>query len=179
MLSSLGIGTVGIDPAKALIRRARDLDPQGDYRVESADAISLSDESMDLVIAYLSLIDVPDLPSALSEVRRVLRPGGSFLIANLQAFNTASIGDGWGRDCFGRRRFCIDNYLQERPVITAWKGIRVTNWHRPAKAYIQGLLDEGFALRHFDEPEPQGIDDSKAERYRRVPNFVVMEWQKT
>ena len=178
MLAALGIKATGIDPTKSLIERARALDPSGDYRIERAEQLSHSDGSVDLVVAYLSLIDIPDLSAAFSEVHRVLRPSGSFLIANLQSFNTASINDGWGRDVFGRRRFCIDNYLMERPVVTAWRGIKVTNWHRPAKAYVQGLLHEGFELCHFDEPEPHGVEDAKADRYRRVPNFVIMEWRK-
>lgn len=44
-------------------------------------------------------------------------------------------------------------------------------------SYMQGLLDAGFELVHFDEPAPYGVDDAKADRYRRVPNFLVMEWR--
>ena len=61
---------------------------------------------------------------------------------------------------------------------TAWRGIRIHNWHRPMQAYMQGLLDAGFDLVHFDEPAPQGVEGDKADRYRRVPNFLVMEWRK-
>ena len=57
--------------------------------------------------------------------------------------------------------------------------IRVINWHRPLSVYMAGLLAEGFALEHFAEPAPQGIDDDKADRYRRAPNFLVMRWRKT
>ena len=41
-----------------------------------------------------------------------------------------------------------------------------------------GQLDEGFALEHFAEPAPQGVEDDKADRYRRAPNFLVMRWRK-
>lgn len=40
------------------------------------------------------------------------------------------------------------------------------------------LLDAGLALRHFDEPAPTGGDPAKAWRYRKCPNFLIMEWQK-
>jgi hypothetical protein len=33
-------------------------------------------------------------------------------------------------------------------------------------------------LRHFAEPEPQGVSGEKADRYRRAPNFLVMEWER-
>jgi SAM-dependent methyltransferase len=178
LLASRGVTTVGIDPTSALIDEARRRHPEGDYRVEGAEALSLDDASVDLVVAYLSLIDIADLAAALRECRRVLRPGGHLLIANLQAFNTAAVPLGWTREPDGSRRFCIDHYLQERPVETAWRGIRIINWHRPLATYMSGLLDEGFILEHFEEPAPQGVDDDKADRYRRAPNFLVMRWRK-
>ena len=84
----------------------------------------------------------------------------------------------WTHEPDGSRRFCIDGYLDERANWIAWRGIRVRNWHRPLSTYMSALLDAGFELRHFDEPAPQGIDDDKARRYRRAPNFLIMEWQK-
>ncbi len=173
-----GLAAIGIDPTPALIARARALDPGGDYRVEAAEALGLPDASVDLVVAYLSLIDIADLDAALREVHRVLRPGGRLLVANLQPFNTAAIGDGWRRDPLGRLRFSIDHYLTPRVITSAWRGIRIHNHHRPLEAYLQPLLALGFALEHFAEPAPEGVDDAKAARYRRVPNFLVMEWRK-
>lgn len=177
-LTTRGVATVGIDPTAALIDEARRRHPGGDYRVERAEALSLPDASVDMAVAYLSLIDIADLDGALDESRRVLRPGGHLLIANLQAFNTAAEPFGWTREPDGSRRFCIDRYLQVRPVETAWRGIRITNWHRPLSIYMAGLLARGFALEHFDEPSPQGVDDDKADRYRRAPNFLVMRWRR-
>jgi SAM-dependent methyltransferase len=178
LLQGRGIATVGVDPTSALIEHARHLDPSGDYRVGRAEALDLPDTSVDLVVSYLSLIDIPDLPAAIDEVRRVLRPGGSFLIANLQSFNTASVADGWTREPDGSRRFCIDHYMDERPRWSEWHGIRVQNWHRPLGTYLQALLRAGFELRHFEEPLALGGDARRAERYRRVPHFLVMEWEK-
>ena len=178
LLQGRGIATVGVDPTAALIEHARHLDVNGDYRVGRAEALDLPDASVDLVVSYLSLIDIPDLPAAIGEVRRVLLPGGSFLIANLQSFNTASVTDGWTREPDGSRRFCIDHYMDERPRWSEWHGIRVQNWHRPLGSTMQALLRAGFELRHFEEPLAVGGDEARAERYRRVPHFLVMEWQK-
>lgn len=178
MLAAHGMATIGIDPTIALIEQARALHPQGDYRVEGASAISLPDMAVDLAVSYLSLIDIPDLDAAVAETRRVLRPGGRFLIANLQGFNTASVGLGWSMEPDGSRRFSIDHYLEERAVQTEWAGIAVINWHRPLNRYMTALLDAGFVLRHFAEPGPVGDTSAKADRYRRVPNFLIMEWEK-
>ena len=50
--------------------------------------------------------------------------------------------------------------------------------HRPLSVYLQGLIDAGFVLRHFAEPEPTGPADEKAARYREAPYHLVMEWRK-
>ena len=178
MLGARGLRCTGIDPTAALIDRARARDPAGDYREARAEALPFDAAAFDLVVAYLALVDVPDLPAAIAEAYRVLRPGGSFLIANLQAFNTACPDQGWTREPDGTRRFCIDRYLEPHEVWVAWRGIRIRNHHRPLESYLQGLLDAGFNLVHFAEPAPQGVDDDKSDRYRRAPNFLVMEWRK-
>jgi SAM-dependent methyltransferase len=179
IMQGQAIDTVGIDPTVALIERARGLDPAGDYRVAHAETIDLPDHSFDLAVCYLSLIDIDALQSAIAQIHRVLRPGGVLLIANLQSFNTAAGPDGWTADSDGIQRFSIDHYLDERVQWVAWAGIRVQNWHRPLGTYMQALLGAGFKLRHFAEPEPVGGDPDKAERYRRAPYFLLMEWQKS
>ena len=57
MLAAEGVAAVGVDPTEPLIARAFELDPEGEYRIEPAEALSFGDGAFDLVIAYLSLID--------------------------------------------------------------------------------------------------------------------------
>jgi SAM-dependent methyltransferase len=178
LLRDRGIPVVGIDPTEALIATARERDPGGDYRVGRAEALAFADGTFDLVVSYLTLIDIGDLDAAIAEMTRVLRPAGTILIANLASHFTASIGQGWTIDEGGTPRFCIDHYLEHRTTWAAWRGIRVRNWHRPLSAYMSALIEKGLILRHFDEPAPTGGPQEKLDRYRRVPGFVVMEWQK-
>jgi len=178
MMQALGIATVGIDPTEALIARARALDPTGDYRVARAESLDVATGSFDLVVSYLSLIDIPDLATASAGMAAALRPGGSLLIANLTSFNTAGMPDGWTTGADGIRRFAIDRYLDERAILVEWRGIRVENWHRPLSTYMTTFLDRGLTLRHFSEPVPTGGDREKIDRYRRAPWFHIMEWQK-
>ena len=179
MLAARGISTVGIDPTDALLAEARRRDPAGDYRPGRAGALDFPDASFDLVVSYLTLIDIPDINSAIPEMARVLRPGGALLIANLTSFFTAAPVYGWERDGAGNTlRFCIDNYLEERAEWVSWREMRILNWHRPLAAYMTLLLNQGLVLRHFDEPSPNGGDPDIVARYRRVPYFMLMEWQK-
>ncbi|MDH7974036.1 class I SAM-dependent methyltransferase [Sphingomonas sp. AR_OL41] len=175
MLAERGIKAIGIDPTEPLLAEARRRDPAGDYRPGRAEQLDFADASFDLVVSYLSLIDIPDPAAAIAGMARVLRPGGSLLIANLASFSTAG---NWSVDLLGRFRFAIDHYLDERAAWASWRGIRVRNWHRPLGSYMALLLDAGLELRHFAEPAPYGGDPRRVARYRRAPWFVIMEWQK-
>ncbi|MHC2618292.1 SAM-dependent methyltransferase [Bradyrhizobium huanghuaihaiense] len=177
IMQRAGIRTTGIDPTEALLARARELDPGGDYRLDRAEAMDF-DASFDLVVSYLSLIDMPDLAAAIAKMVGALRPGGTLLIANLTSFNTAGQPDGWTRDREGDMRFAIDHYMDERPIWVSWSGIRIQNWHRPLSTYMTLLLGQGLQLRLFVEPEPTGGDPGRNALHRRVPYFHVMEWRK-
>jgi SAM-dependent methyltransferase len=178
MLRARGIRATGIDPTEALLAQARRRDPQGEYRVGRAEALDFPDGSFDLVVSYLTLIDIPDIAAAIAEMARVLRPGGTLLIANLTSFNTASIDCGWHETENGEHAFRIDHYLDARANWVAWDDIRIQNWHRPLSTYMSLLLRAGLILRHFDEPSPRGGHLEREARYRRVPWFLVMEWEK-
>ena len=178
MLSARGIATTGVDPAAALIDRARQLHPGGDYAVTAAETMMVSPAGFDLAVCYLSLIDMPDLDTALDRIVAAIRPGGHLLIANLTAFNTAAVHIGWVKPPDGEPSFPIDHYLEERARRTTWQGIDIINHHRPLKRYMQALLGHGLVLTHFDEPPATGGPADKRDRYNRVPNFHIMAWQR-
>lgn len=179
MLKAAGIKAIGIDPTRPLLDLARQRDPGGEYRIGRAEQLDFPDASFDLAVSYLTLIDIPDFRAAIGEMARVLRPGGSLLIANLTGFTSACANRGWIRDETGEPlHFPVDNYLWEFPFWFEWKGIRIENWHRPLEAYMSAFLDAGLTLKFFAEPEPQSGEAIHRERARRVPWFVVMEWQR-
>lgn len=179
MLRGLGVFPVGLDPTRALLEAARQRDPGGEYCHGRAEALPFADGRFDLVVSYLTLIDIADIRAAIAEMARVLHPGGTLLIANLTSFLTAAASpDGWASGPDGVERFALDRYAEERAGWVQWRGIRIRNWHRPLGMYMSLLLDQGLALRHFEEPMPQGGDPDRGARYRRVPWFLVMEWQK-
>ncbi len=180
MLASQGIRTTGLDPTQRLLEQAMSRDPSGTYIRASASAMPLPDHSFDLTVAYLSLIDIPDLTSAIPEMVRVTKPGGRLLIANLNGFNTAGLEHGWIKSLGGTHKYyAFDRYLEERGVWSEWRGIRIVNHHRPLSTYMKLFLGQGLQLTCFDEPEP-GPDapPDRRERYRRAPWFFIMEWLK-
>ncbi|MGH2725428.1 MAG: class I SAM-dependent methyltransferase [Actinomycetota bacterium] len=60
--------------------RARDAGREVDLRVADAEALPFPDASFDTVVCTLSLCSIPDDHKAVAEARRVLRPGGAFLL---------------------------------------------------------------------------------------------------
>jgi SAM-dependent methyltransferase len=180
MLRRHGVDVTGVDPTPALLAAARRRDARGTYLEARAEQLPCGDATFDLVVSYLSLIDIDDSDAAIAEMARVLRPGGALLIANLNGFNTACADQGWITDGTGRRRhYPVDHYMEPRPVWVEWAGVRVINHHRPMRAYMQALLGAGLTLTWFDEPEPSAdAPPSRAASYRRVPWFHVMEWVK-
>jgi SAM-dependent methyltransferase len=180
MLRQHGVKSTGIDPTPALIAAARARDAGGHYLRAAAESLPFADETFDLVVSYLSLIDVPDIQSAIPEMARVLSPGGTLLIANLNSFNSACADTGWVKNFAGQLLYYpVDNYLQERSMRIEYRDIRIINYHRPLSTYLRLLLEAGLRLTYFDEPAPCAeAPASKAHRYRRVPWFLVMEWMK-
>ncbi|MBI3080812.1 MAG: methyltransferase domain-containing protein [candidate division NC10 bacterium] len=74
---------VGVDPDPAMLRRAR---PRAAVAAVPAPLLLARGENLpfpggafDTVLATLVFCTVPDVPAALAEVRRVLRPGGALL----------------------------------------------------------------------------------------------------
>src|SRR5207302_7962175 len=169
------IGVTGIDTTPALLASARARDPECTFLEAAAERLPFDDNAFDLVISYLSLIDIPDMQAAISEMARVLKPGGALLIANLNSFNTAC--SGWVKGGAGERLyFPIDNYLQERSIWIEYRGIRVMNHHRPMSTYMRALLDAGLRPTYLDEPAPRpDAPEPTATGRGRVPGSRVID----
>lgn len=180
ILQGLGLKTTGLDPTRGLLDAARARDPVGDYVEGVGERLPFADTSFDLVVSYLSLIDIPDIRAAIPEMARVARPGATVLVANLTNFNTAGDETRWHKNMLGQiTHFGMDRYMEERATWESWKGIRIKNHHRPLSVYMKLFLDQGLRLTYFDEPAPiETAPSERAAHYRRAPHFMTMEWRK-
>jgi SAM-dependent methyltransferase len=81
-LSRAGAVPVGVEVAEAALRRARAAAPELDFRLAPIDEpLPLDDASFDVVWASEVIEHVSDTAMWLSEVRRVLVPGGRLLLS--------------------------------------------------------------------------------------------------
>ncbi|MBW8482590.1 class I SAM-dependent methyltransferase [Actinomadura parmotrematis] len=80
-LAALGLDAFGIDLSPRMIELARRDHPGLRFARGDLTALDLPDGSVDGVLSWYSLIHLPvaDVPRALAEFRRVLRPGGHLL----------------------------------------------------------------------------------------------------
>ena len=179
LLAKENIPAIGIDPTEAFIAEARKRDRAGDYRLRRGEELGFDDDRFDLVVSYLTLIDIEDYRAALCEMARVLAPSGHLLVANITSLFSAGPADGLRSGAIkSGAGFPIDRYFEERSQEVKIGKFRVRNWHRPFSAYMECFLALGLRLMFFNEPLPIGGDPKLQELFKRVPSFVVLEWQK-
>lgn len=181
MLAKRGAQVIGLDPTRGLIRLASRKGGTPRYLLARAENIPIASETIDLVVSYVTLVDIEGYRQAIAEMARVLRPHGRLLVANLNPFVTAHM-DGWTKGANGEYlHYPVDDYLTERGERVSWRGLDIVNYHRPMSAYFDAFLASGLVLRRFEEPAPtrQAIREAPGLAPNlRVPFFHVAEWQK-
>ena len=73
----------GVDPAQGRVSEARCLTPQAQFQAGLAESLPFPQASVDLVLSTTSFHHWQDQPRAIMQVRRVLRPGGVFVLVDI------------------------------------------------------------------------------------------------
>ncbi|MCK4352719.1 class I SAM-dependent methyltransferase [candidate division WOR-3 bacterium] len=120
ILAKKGAKITGIDFSKELIKLTIDKEEKEKlgikyYCQNAADLSIFKDNSFDVVVSFMALMDTSDLQSAFKEVRRVLKPEGRFVFSILHpCFNRWKLDLGWEKDKDGNPLYYkIDNYFDE------------------------------------------------------------------
>jgi SAM-dependent methyltransferase len=98
-----------------------------------ADAIPLPDQSCDLVYARQVLHHIPDLPAAMREVARVLRPGGVFFACREHVVDDQAQ---------------LDAFLASHPVHQRASGENAY----PLETYVQAMAQAGLVVQAIIRP---------------------------
>lgn len=153
---------------------------------------SIEDETFDVVLSNLVLLNTPCLDDALKEYSRVLKKGGVLVFSIVHpAFNFYGPGS-WEmgeKDPKTKRRdglfFKVDNYFDEKEYTHYWKTrsgekfpAPISFFHRTLATYLNAIISSGLILIDFKEPRPS-TDDQFFDRERRVPFFAVFKAKKT
>jgi SAM-dependent methyltransferase len=97
----------GIDLSSAMVERARRLTPGVDFRQGDMMALDAPDGAWAGIVAFYSIIHIHrnEMALALSELRRVLRPGGVLLLAFHIGDDTIHLDEWWGQ------KVCVDFFF--------------------------------------------------------------------
>jgi SAM-dependent methyltransferase len=177
VLKDCGYRVTATDPVDAFISAAEQAGSADDYRVATAANLPFANDTFDLAIAYNVLMDIEDVPMALREIRRVLRPTGTLVISIVHPF--ADRGHFVGPDpdapfvihnsYFGRERF---EGVEERNGLQ----MHFAGWSQPLESYMLALEGAGFAVSALREPIPDASGEwSHLERWNRIPLFLWLK----
>jgi SAM-dependent methyltransferase len=165
-LVARGHRVTALDASPTLLHAAAEADPASRYVHGAAEALPFADGCFDLVVAYNSLMDVADMPAAVGEAGRVLRPGG-----RLCACVTHPMADAgtWLDD----GHFAItEPYLERRemrvPVERDGLAFTFEGPAFPLTDYAGALEAAGLAIEALREPA-----DPAGGRWARVPMFLM------
>lgn len=116
-LNTLGINAFGVDLSPAMVDVARRDHPHLTFKVGSMTDLGLADGSLSGLLAFWSLIHVPDdgIPGVLAEFRRVLQSGAPMLIG-------FHLGDGVRHktEGYGGYPMNVDVYRRTTQRMTGW-----------------------------------------------------------
>jgi 2-polyprenyl-3-methyl-5-hydroxy-6-metoxy-1,4-benzoquinol methylase len=175
-LKKCGYRVTALDQVEQLIHAAREAESADEYVTSTATNMPFPDASFDLVVAYNMLMDVDDVPVAVKQMRRVLRPNGQLILSSVHPF--ADHGRFATHDAdsplvvkgtyFGRQRF-------EDTVERNGLRMRFAGWMQPLENYAAALEAAGLAITSIREPAPGRGGPDKMERWKRWPMFLWLK----
>jgi SAM-dependent methyltransferase len=175
-LAARGHRVTAIDGSPTLLAAAREAQPHGEFLLADAADLPFPDASFELAVAYNVLMDVQDMPGAVREAARVLRPGGRFCLCVTHPLADAGKFETQEPDApfvirgsyFGPRRF--DETFESNGLT-----MRFCGWCYSVEEYARAFEDAGLLIEALREPA-QLVDvvaaDPAEGRWQRVPMFL-------
>jgi len=181
MLAQRGAHVTGVEPATTMLNYAvarENAEPQNiNYVQQDLSELSEYNNSFDIVVCNMVLMDIPDYHSAMRNCIATLKSGGQLIFSlSHPCFDEIDSSDLQpGYDTKGYVR--VEEYFDEF-VIKQTYGMAI---HRPLGAYINFLINNGCVLRKMIEPtlSPEGLAAlGPNNRNMHVPNFIVISANK-
>ncbi|MCI4347852.1 MAG: class I SAM-dependent methyltransferase [Thermoplasmata archaeon] len=190
-LARLGARVVGIDSSPTLIERAQAWEGSEPleltyHRADAAHLPFLTDGSIDLAIANMSLLDIENASGAIRESARVVVPGGRFVFSISHPCFDVDTRSGWlvevtvGAPTVYRK---VTRYQDLHSDSYRWplpdgRSATTVGYHRPLAWYVKQLRAAGFVVVDFEEPAPSSeFVGHRMERewIEQVPLHLVIE----
>jgi SAM-dependent methyltransferase len=116
-LHDLGVDAFGIDLSPEMVAIARRDHPDLRFEVGTMTDLDLTDDSVAGVLAFWSVIHVPDdaVPGVFEQFRRVLRPGGVVLVGFHVGDETRHSSEG-----YTGRPISVDSHRRRPATVSQW-----------------------------------------------------------
>jgi ubiquinone/menaquinone biosynthesis C-methylase UbiE len=165
-LMTRGHRVLAIDGSPSLACLAQQATPVLKVLVGDAARLPLADQTADLAVACMSLQDIDDLPKAVSEIGRVLMPGGRFCFAVIHPLNSLKAIQPAGY-------FTPTLYSQtiERDGLR----MQFNSMHHPLERYFHAVEEAGLLVEAVREPVPTEehvIRTPQMRAWTRMPCFL-------
>jgi SAM-dependent methyltransferase len=143
----------GFDASSGMLELARRrLGEEADLRVaDLGGPLPYADDTFDDVVASLVLHYLKDWGPALTELRRVLKPGGRLIASVDHPFAINLMHRQAGREA-EYDYFDTTNWTAEWTM--GGQSALISLWHRPLHAMIDAFTGAGFRITALSEPEP-------------------------
>jgi 2-polyprenyl-3-methyl-5-hydroxy-6-metoxy-1,4-benzoquinol methylase len=152
------------------------------YLRNSSDLYDIPDNFFDIVLSSMMLMDCEDFSGTMSEISRVMKPGGKLFVSVLHpCFNGRSIRS---QMADGVRQVVVRDYFTptewEAPI-TSGSDVNVIWRHRTLQDYVKAFIKNGLKITDLNEPVPD--DEQIAASYRiswlsKIPMFIFFELEK-
>lgn len=183
--------SVGVDLSHETLgfaRRRETRHPSGArfVRQDAAELSAFADDSFDLVVAHMSLMDIEDAERTVREVGRVLADPGRFVFSIAHPCFDIDLRSMWvvERPVHESTVFRkVAGYREEHVVRVPWKLSQTEtaytrSYHRPLPSYIRYLREAGLGVVRMEEPmpRPEAIrKNPQALFIREIPLHFVVE----
>ena len=145
----------------------------------SNDLHGIENESFDVVLCAMMMMDVEDLNGTLKEIRRVLKKQGKVFVSILHPCFKPPIEQHWVKEN-DEVQVVVKNYFNP----TAWQGNiagitqPVIYRHKTLSEYVKIFMENGFYISDMNEPIPTTEQTAKSPRIEwlnRIPMYLFME----
>jgi ubiquinone/menaquinone biosynthesis C-methylase UbiE len=184
-LARRGAIVIGLDISAQLLEianRHEQTEPLGiTYIQDDAQELnSVAGAIFEGVVCNMALMDIPDVQATFQNVRRVLVPGGWFVLCVTHpCFQTP--GSRWVGSSEGKVFRHVRDYFVEgfwRSDNPAGVRARVGAYHRTFSSYVNTLVDCGFAIERIVEPQASGQLAADVPGYQDVPAILLIRSRK-
>ena len=183
-----GAAVVGADISKELIEQAKARSKDIPFYAAPAHKLSFAkDKSFDAASIVLAIQNIENITEVFAEIRRVLVPGGRFVIAMNHPVFRIPKRSSWGFDEKEKTQYRrIDGYLSAStaPILMhpgQAQSEATISYHRSLQDFTKALAKSGFAVTRLEEwishkkseagPRQAAEDTARKE----IPLFMMIE----